>query len=120
VILRCVRWYQAYGLSDRHLLERMTEMGLKMDASGQTVAFLLSNHRDTLLANRFFEKVLRSPHNGSLEALIVEPNPTYHPVMSLLQREGQLGEEADLTTGQWLKKKPSKSIGESNVWCALG
>lgn len=67
----------------------------------QTVEFLLSAHRDTLSAKRFFEKALRSPHNWYPEALIVDRHPAYPAALSLLKREGHLGEEANLTTGRW-------------------
>jgi IS6 family transposase len=73
-----------------------------VDASGQTVEFLLSASRDTLSAKRFLEKALRSLHNGYPEALIVDRNPTYPAALPLLKREGHLGEEANLTTDRWL------------------
>lgn len=76
-----------------------------VDASGQTVDFLLSAHRDSLSAKRFFEKALRSPHNGYPEALIVDRNPAYPAALSLLKREGHLGEETILTTGRWLNNR---------------
>ena len=61
-----------------------------VDASGQTVEFLLSAYRDTLSAKRFFEKALRSPHNGYPETLIVDRNLAYPVALSLLKREGFL------------------------------
>jgi IS6 family transposase len=54
-----------------------------VDASGQNAEFLLSAHRDTLSAKRFFEKALRNPHNGYPEALIVDRKPACPAALSL-------------------------------------
>ena len=120
------RWVQAYAPElDRRIRKRLkpttacwhvdetyirvkgvwTYLYRAVDASGQTVEFLLSAHRDTLSAKRFFEKALGSPHNGYPEALIVDRNPAYPAALFLLKREGHLGEEAKLTTGPWLNNQ---------------
>ena len=76
-----------------------------VDASGQTVDFLLSARRDTLAAMRFFEKALRSPHNDLPETIIVDRAPAYPIALRILKLQGHLGPEAHLLSKRWLNNR---------------
>ena len=76
-----------------------------VDASGQTIDFLLSARRDMLSAKRFFEKALQSPHNDFPAEIIVDRNPAYPSARITLKAEGHLGPEARLVMERWLNNR---------------
>ena len=120
------RWVQAYApemnrrirrhlrpTSDRwHVDEtyievkgRWTYLYRAVDDQGQTVDFLLSAKRDMMAALRFFQRALRSPHNGVPKALVVDRAPSYPSALIQLRREGHLGSAVQLITGRGLNNR---------------
>ncbi len=117
------RWVQAYASELDHRLRRnlnpthcswhVDEPYIRIkgvwhylyravDATGQSVDFRLSKHRDTLAAMAFFEKAILRPHNDSPETLVVDRNPSYSVALELLKKSGQLSPTAQLKTGRAL------------------
>ena len=89
IILMGVRWYVAYPLSTRHVEELMEERGVEVDHStyikvkgewkylyravdkyGQTIDFLLTEHRDKEAALKFLKKAIR--RNGLPETITID------------------------------------------------
>lgn len=73
-----------------------------VDGQGQAVEFLLSAKRDTVAALRFFQRALRSPHNGVPRVLVVDRAPSYPSALIQLRREGHLSSAVQLITGRGL------------------
>ena len=92
------RWVQAYAPElDRRIRRRLkrtvgpwhvdetyirvkgvwTYLYRAVDASGQTIDFLLRARRNMLSAKRFYEKALQSPHNDFPREIIVDRNHAY-------------------------------------------
>jgi transposase-like protein len=67
-----------------------------VDASGQTVDFLLSPKRDAAAAKRFFRKALKQPHTVNPRTIIVDKNAAYPIAVNVMKRNGELWRFAKL------------------------
>jgi transposase, IS6 family len=61
-----------------------------VDATGQTIDFLLSPKRDAAAAKRFFRKALGQPHTVNPRTITVDKNAAYPVATKALKREGTL------------------------------
>jgi transposase-like protein len=59
-----------------------------VDASGQTIDFLLSANRDAAAAKRFFRKALRQPHTINPRTITVDKNAAY-PIATKAMKQGE-------------------------------
>lgn len=48
-----------------------------IDSKGNTLDFLLTEHRDTQAAQRFLRKALKAVHNQETRVINVDKNPAY-------------------------------------------
>jgi transposase-like protein len=61
-----------------------------VDASGQTIDFLLSPRRDAAAARRFFRKALRQPHTINPRTITVDKNAAYPIATKAMKWDGDL------------------------------
>jgi transposase-like protein len=61
-----------------------------VDASGQTIDFLLSPKRDAAAAKRFFRKALKQPHTVNPRTITVDKNAAYPIATKAMKRAGEL------------------------------
>jgi transposase, IS6 family len=61
-----------------------------VDATGQTIDFLLSPKRDTAAAERFFCKALKQSHTVNPRTITVDKNAAYPIAAKAMKREGAL------------------------------
>ncbi|QRM34540.1 IS6 family transposase (plasmid) [Microvirga sp. VF16] len=61
-----------------------------VDATGQTIDFLLSPQRDAAAARRFFRKALKQSHTGSPRTITINKNAAYPIATKAMKREGPL------------------------------
>jgi transposase-like protein len=61
-----------------------------VDASGQTLDFLLSPKRDAAAATRFFRKALRQPHTVHPRTITVDKNAAYSIATRAMTQDGEL------------------------------
>ena len=61
-----------------------------VDATGQTIDFLLSPKRDAAAAQRFFRKALGQPHTVHPRTITVDKNAAYSIATKAMKREGTL------------------------------
>jgi transposase, IS6 family len=73
-----------------------------VDSTGATIDFLLSAHRDTAAANRFFQKALRSPGHPTPRVINVDKCRCYPPAVKQLKKEEQLRRRCRLRQVQYL------------------
>jgi transposase, IS6 family len=73
-----------------------------VDSAGHTLEFLLSEHRDTQAAKRFFTKVLGASHTTIPRVINVDRNPAYPKAVDELKAEGQLPQCCQLRPVQYL------------------
>ncbi|QRM33661.1 IS6 family transposase [Microvirga sp. VF16] len=67
-----------------------------VDASGQTIDFLLSPKRDAAAARRFFRKALRQSHSVNPRTITVDKNAAYPIAAKAMKRDGELWRFAKL------------------------
>jgi IS6 family transposase len=73
-----------------------------VDASGQTIDFLLSPKRDAAAAKRFFRKALRQPHTVNPRTITVDKNAAYPIATKAMKRAGELWRFAKLRQVKFL------------------
>jgi transposase-like protein len=73
-----------------------------VDATGQTIDFLLSPKRDAAAARRFFRKALKQPHTVNPRTITVDKNAAYPIAAEALKREGTLWRFARLRQVKFL------------------
>jgi transposase-like protein len=61
-----------------------------VDASGQTIDFLLSPRRDAAAARRFFRKALGQPHTVNPRTITVDKNAAYPIATKAMKHAGEL------------------------------
>ena len=61
-----------------------------VDATGQTIDFLLSPKRDAAAARRFFRKALKQPNTINPRTITVDKNAAYPMATKAMKREGTL------------------------------
>jgi transposase, IS6 family len=61
-----------------------------VDATGQTIDFLLSPKRDATAARRFFHKALKQPHTVNPWTITVDKNAAYPLATRAMKRNGEL------------------------------
>jgi IS6 family transposase len=61
-----------------------------VDATGQTIDFLLSPKRDAAAARRFFQNTLKQPHTVNPRTLAVDKNAAYPVAAKAMKRDEQL------------------------------
>jgi transposase, IS6 family len=100
-----------------------------VDSTGATIDFLLSAHRDTDAAKRFFQKALRSPGHPTPRVINVDKCQCYPPAVKQLKKEGQLRRRCGLRQVQYLnnileqdhraiKRRVKASQGFRSFWGA--
>src|SRR5271155_4377475 len=87
-----------------------------VEATGQTIDFLLAAKRDTAAAKRFFEKVFRSSSKPMPRVIDVDKNPAYPAAVEARKAEGTLPRRVLLRQCKYLNnvieqdhRTPSKS-----------
>jgi transposase-like protein len=73
-----------------------------VDATGQTIDFLLSPRRDAAAARRFFRKALKQPHTVNPRTITVDKNAAYPIAAKLMKRDGELWRFAKLRQVKFL------------------
>lgn len=73
-----------------------------VDATGQTIDFLLSRRRDAGAARRFFRKALGQPHTVNPRTITVDNNAAYPIAAKTMKREGTLWRFAKLRQVKFL------------------
>ena len=73
-----------------------------VDATGQTIDFLLSPKRDAAAAKRFFRKALRQPHTVTPRTITVDKNAAYPIATKAMKRAGELWRFAKLRQVKFL------------------
>jgi transposase, IS6 family len=73
-----------------------------VDASGQTIDFLLSPKQDAAAAKRFFRKALRQPHTVNPRTITVDKNAAYPIATKAMKRAGELWRFAKLRQVKFL------------------
>jgi transposase-like protein len=73
-----------------------------VDASGQTIDFLLSPKRDAAAAKRFFRKALKQPHTVNPRTITVDKNAAYPIAVNVMKRNGELWRFAKLRPVKFL------------------
>jgi transposase, IS6 family len=87
-----------------------------VDATGQTIEFLLSPKRDAAAARRFFRKALGQPHTVNPRTITVDKNAAYPIATKAMKRAGELWRIAKLRQVKFL----SRITGALNGWSVLG
>jgi transposase, IS6 family len=73
-----------------------------VDATGQTIDFLLSPKRDAAAARRFFRKALKQPHTVNPRTITVDTNAAYPIAMKTMKRDAELWRFAKLRQVKFL------------------
>jgi transposase-like protein len=73
-----------------------------VDATGQTIDFLLSPKRDAGAARRFFCKALGQPHTVNPRTITVDKNAAYPVATKTMKRNGELWRFANLRQVKFL------------------
>jgi transposase, IS6 family len=73
-----------------------------VDATGQTIDFLLSAKRDTAAAKRFFRKALKQSHTVNPRTITVDKNAAYPVAANALKQDGELWRFAKLRQVKFL------------------
>ena len=140
----CVwRWVQAYApeinkrcrphLKPTNRSYRVDETYIKVkgqekylyravDSTGQTIDFLLTAKRDASAAQRFFQKVFRSPANPIPRVINVDKNPAYLAAIRVLKREGKLPRRVRLRQCKFLNNviEQDHRVSKKRTWLAKG
>jgi IS6 family transposase len=73
-----------------------------VDATGQTIDFLLSPKRDAAAARRFFHKALGQPHTVNPRTITVDKNAAYPIAAKAMKRDAELWRFAKLRQVKFL------------------
>jgi transposase-like protein len=73
-----------------------------VDATGQTIDFLLSPTRDGAAARRFFRKAMKQSHTVNPRTITVDKNVAYPIATKAMKRDGELWRFADLRQVKFL------------------
>jgi transposase, IS6 family len=73
-----------------------------VDATGQTIDFLLSAKRDAAAARQFFRKALKQPHTVNPRTITVDKNAAYPIAIKLMKRDEKLWRFAKLRQVKFL------------------
>ena len=73
-----------------------------VDATGQTIDFMLSAKRDARAAKGFFRKMLKLPQHSSPRVINVDRNKAYPPAVEELKDEGVLSVTSQLSQSEVL------------------
>src|SRR5215211_9388734 len=73
-----------------------------VDATGQTIDFLLSAKRDAAAARRFFRKALKQEHTVNPRTITVDKNAAYPVAVKAMKRDGKLWRFAKLRQVKFL------------------
>ena len=73
-----------------------------VDSRGNTIDFMLSEHRDAPAAKRFFKKAITSPHNQSPRVITVDKNPAYPTAVQQLKDEKAMKQETIIRQQKYL------------------
>jgi transposase, IS6 family len=73
-----------------------------VDATGQTIDFLLSPKRDAAAARRFFHKALGQPHTVNPHTITVDKNAAYPIAAKAMKRDAELWRFAKLRQVKFL------------------
>ncbi|QRM33705.1 IS6 family transposase [Microvirga sp. VF16] len=73
-----------------------------VDASGQTIDFLLSPRRDAAATRRFFRKALKQAHTVKPRTITVDKNAAYPIAAKAMKRDGELWRFAKLRQVKFL------------------
>jgi transposase-like protein len=73
-----------------------------VDATGQTVDFLLSPERDAVAARRFFRTALKQSHTVSPRTITVDKNAAYPTAVKTMKQRGELWRFAKLRQVKFL------------------
>jgi transposase-like protein len=91
-----------------------------VDATGQTIDFLLSPKRDAAAARHFFRKALGQPHTVNPRTITVDKNAAYPIATKAMKRAGELWRFAKLRQVKFLTDVFDKpfltSVGAFSFW----
>jgi len=73
-----------------------------VDSRGQTIDFLLTDHRDAAAAKRFFRRALLNEGNQMPRVINVDKNPAYPRAVEDLKREGAISGRCRLRQCKYL------------------
>jgi transposase-like protein len=73
-----------------------------VDATSQTMDFLLRKTRDATAAERFFRKALRATHTATPRVVTVDKTAAYPPAFATLRQDGQLPANCTLRQCKYL------------------
>ena len=73
-----------------------------VDSAGNTLEFLLSEHRDIQAAKRFLARALDASHTSTPRVINVDRNPAYPKAVDELKAEGQLPQGCQLRPVKYL------------------
>jgi transposase-like protein len=73
-----------------------------VDSAGNTLEFLLSEHRDAQAAQRFLARALEASHTTTPRVINVDQNPAYPKAVDELKAEGQLPQGCQLRPVKYL------------------
>jgi transposase, IS6 family len=73
-----------------------------VDSAGNTLEFLLSEHRDAQAAKRFLARALDASHTSTPRVINVDRNPAYPKAVDELKAEGQLPQGCQLRPVKYL------------------
>jgi transposase-like protein len=82
---------------------RWTYLYRAVDKQGQTVDFLLSQHRDIAAAKRFFTRAIEL--HGSPERITLDGYPTTHSAVAQLKGSGVLRQQTKVWTSKYLNNQ---------------
>jgi transposase-like protein len=89
-----------------------------VDATGQTIDFLLSPKRDAAAAKRFFRKALKQSHTVNPRTITVDKNAAYPVATKTMKRGGELWRFAKLRQVKFLTYVFDKRFFESReIFC---
>ena len=84
-----------------------------VDATGQTIDFLLSPKRDAAAARRFFQKALKQPHTVNPRTITVDKNAAYPKAVADMKRNKRLWRFARLRQVKYL----NNIVEIDQTWC---
>jgi len=79
---------------------RWTYLYRAVDKQGQTVDFLLSEHRDIAAAKRFFTRAVEQ--HGTPETITLDGYPATHAAVAELKKSGMLRPQTNVRTSKYL------------------
>src|SRR5215216_1664979 len=109
ILILCVRWYITYKLSYRDLRDMMAERGIDLahttilrwvQPQGNTVDFLLSEHRDIAAAKRFFTQAIEK--HTAPEKITLDGYTATHTAVEELKESAALPINVCVRTSKYL------------------